>query len=81
MKKELNKVLDNGKTCLWTGRSNTIKILQTKHNPQIQCNLIKIPMVSFTELENTILKQKAEKTLDSQNNSKQKEHSWRNQIV
>ena len=50
-------------------------------NLQIQCNPIKLPMVFFTELEQTISQfvWKYKKTSNSQSSLEKEEWNWRNQ--
>ena len=53
----------------------------TQSNLQIQCNLFKLPMAFFTELEqkNCTIFMETQKTLNSQSNLEKEKWSWRNQ--
>ena len=53
----------------------------TKHNLQIQCDPVKLPLAFFTELEQHIsqFKWKQKKTPNSQCSLEKEKRSWRNQ--
>ena len=55
----------------------------TQSNLQIQCNIYKLPMVFFTELDEIISQfvWKYKKTSNSQSNLEKVEWNWRNQLA
>ena len=71
-------------SCSWIGRINTVKMsIRPKVIYRFSGIPIKLPMIFFTELKQTISqyvqKYKKKKILNSQNNFEKEEWNWRNQ--